>query len=91
MRAQSQQERDLAEMLVNVLDLDGICVDEIDPDAPLFGFDAPASLGLDSIDALEISLAIAQKYGVRLKADDENNQQIFSSLGTLTEYIHAVS
>ncbi len=88
MGRQSQQERELAEILVNALDLEDIRADEISPEAPLFGFDAPDSLGLDSIDALEISLAIAQKYGVQLKADDENNRQIFSSLRTLAMHIH---
>lgn len=90
MGGQSQQERELAEILVNALDLEDIRADEIAPEAPLFGFDAaPDSLGLDSIDALEISLAIAQNYGVQLKADDENSRQIFSSLRALTAYIHA--
>ncbi|HEX22351.1 MAG TPA: acyl carrier protein [Chromatiales bacterium] len=88
MGMQSQQERELAELLVDALDLEDIRADEIVPEAPLFGFDAPGSLGLDSIDALEISLAIAQKYGVQLKADDENNRQIFSSLRALAAYIH---
>ncbi len=91
MGMQSQQEKKLAEILVNALDLEDICADEIAPEAPLFGFDAPDSLGLDSIDALEISLAIAQNYGVQLKADDENNRQIFSSLRALTAHIHTQS
>lgn len=91
MGVQSQQEKELAEILVNALDLEDIRADEIAPEAPLFGFDAPDSLGLDSIDALEISLAISQKYGLQLKADDENNQQIFSSLRALTTYIHTQS
>ena len=88
MGMQSQQEKELAEILVNALDLEDIRADEIVPEAPLFGFDAPDSLGLDSIDALEMSLAIAQKYGVQLKADDENNRQIFSCLRALTTHIH---
>ena len=91
MGVQSQQEKELAEILVSALDLEDIRADAIVPEAPLFGFDAPDSLGLDSIDALEISLAISNKYGVQLKADDENNQQIFSSLRALTAYIHAQS
>ncbi len=91
MGVQSQQEKELAEILVNALDLEDIRADEIVPEAPLFGFDAPDSLGLDSIDALEITLAISQKYGVKLKADDENNQQIFSSLRALTTHIYTQS
>lgn len=89
MGGQTQQEKELAEILVDALELEDVRAEEISPEAPLFGFDASDSLGLDSIDALEISLAIAQKYGVQLKADDENNQQIFFSLRTLTAHIHA--
>lgn len=91
MGLQSQQEKELAEILVNALELEDIRADEIVPDSPLFGVDVADSLGLDSIDALEISLAIANNYGVQLKADDENNQQIFSSLRALTAYIHTPS
>lgn len=91
MGMQSEQEKELAEILVNALDLEDISADAIVPEAPLFGFDAPESLGLDSIDALEISLAISNKYGVQLKADDENNQQTFSSLRALAAYIQAQS
>jgi len=91
MGMQSEQEKELAEILVNALDLEDISADAIVPEAPLFGFDAPDSLGLDSIDALEISLAISNKYGVQLKADDENNQQTFSSLRALAAYIQAQS
>ena len=91
MSEQSQQEKALAEILVNALELEDIQADEIAPEAPLFGFENPDSLGLDSIDALEISLAIFNKYGVQLKADGENNQQIFSSLRALTAHIHTQS
>lgn len=86
---QTDKELALAQILVVALDLEDITAEEIVPTAPLFGFDAPDSLGLDSIDALEISLAIAQNYGVQLKADDENNKAIFASLQSLTNYIEA--
>jgi acyl carrier protein len=46
-------------------------------------------LGLDSIDALELALAITQKYAIQLKADDDNMQQVFSSLRSLSAYIEA--
>jgi len=55
----------------------------IDPDAPLFG----EGLGLDSIDMLEIALAVSQTYGVKLRSDDDNNQQIFASLASLNRHI----
>lgn len=87
MAAQTASERELAELLTQVLNVEGISPAEIDPQAPLFGIEAPNSLGLDSIDALELSLAIAQKYGVKLKANDENIKAILSSLRSLTDYI----
>ena len=87
MSGQTQEQRKLAEILVEALDLEDISAGDIDADAPLFGFDVPDSLGLDSIDALEISLVVAQKYGVQLKADDENNSAIFASLRSLADYI----
>ena len=87
MSLQTEQESRLAEILVEALDLEDVEPGEIVPQAPLFGLDAPDSLGLDSIDALEISLAIAQNYGVKLKADDENNKSIFASLRSLSDYI----
>ena len=74
---------EVAEMIVESLVLDDVTPSEIDPAAPLFG----DGLGLDSIDALEISFAIAQKYGIKLRSGDERNAQIFSSLNALTEFI----
>ena len=82
-------EKKLANILIEALDLEDVDPNEIPPEAPLFGHDTPESLGLDSIDALEISLAIAQNYNVQLKADDENNAKIFKSLKSLNDYIHS--
>jgi acyl carrier protein len=87
----SELELKLAKIIVEALDLEDIEPEEIQPEAPLFGFDDPDSLGLDSIDALEISLAIGQNFSVQLKADDENNKETFKSLRSLTEYIAANS
>jgi len=44
-------------------------------------------LGLDSIDALELSMVISKKYGFQLRSDDPDNERIFSSLRTLAEHI----
>ncbi|GLS27438.1 phosphopantetheine-binding protein [Marinibactrum halimedae] len=82
-------ELELANIIVDVLDLEDIEPEEIEPKAALFGSQDPNGLGLDSIDALEIALAIAQNYNIQLKADDENNHAIFNSLSSLTEYINA--
>lgn len=85
--ATSTAEREMAQLLVTALNLESVDADAIDPNAPLFGHDA-AGLGLDSIDALEIALAVAQKYGVELRADDQNNKQVFSSLRALSAHVN---
>lgn len=77
-------EREVAQLIVEALHLE-IAPEDIRPDEPLFG----EGLGLDSIDALELSLAISRKYGLELKSDDERNAQIFASLGDLTRHIEA--
>ncbi|MCU7943436.1 MAG: acyl carrier protein [Candidatus Thiodiazotropha sp. (ex Cardiolucina cf. quadrata)] len=74
---------EVATLIVDTLNLENMTPDEIDPQAPLFR----DGLGLDSIDALELSLGIKQKYGIHLKADDENIEKIFTSLTTLTDFI----
>ena len=89
MSTQTPEELELAKLLVDALDLEDVEPEDIVPGAALFGLGEPDSLGLDSIDALEISLAVAQNYGVQLKADDENNREIFSSLRSLSNYILA--
>ena len=81
---QAEQEEALARLIVTTLNLD-IAASEIDPEAPLFG----DGLGLDSIDVLEIALAISQNYGVQLRSDDENNTKIFQSLRSLSRDIHS--
>lgn len=76
------QERELAELIVAALNLE-IQADEIDPAAPLYR----DGLGLDSIDILEIALAVSKKYGFQLRSDDSDNVKIFSSLRNLNEHV----
>lgn len=76
----------MAELLVQSLNLEGRDPAAIDPAAPLFG-SHEQGWGLDSIDALEIALALKQKYGVELKAENEATKRAFASLRTLTEYV----
>lgn len=80
--AQNAQEADLALLIVKTLNLEVEPV-AIDPEAPLYG----EGLGLDSIDMLEIALAVSKEFGVKLRADDKNNKQVFSSLRSLNGYI----
>jgi len=76
-------EKELAKLVVDSLNLE-ISAEEIDPEAPLYGDEG---LGIDSIDVLEISLAITKQYGIQLRSDDENNAQIFASLRNLGKHI----
>lgn len=83
MQTQTAQEKELAELIVESLNLEDTQPDEIEPEEPLFG----EGLGLDSIDALELALAITQKYTIQLKADDKNMQHAFGTLRSLNTYI----
>jgi len=85
MAIQSSEELEVAKLLVDVLNLEDITAEEVDPEEMLFG----DGLGLDSIDALEIALAISQKYGVQMKAEDESTREAFATLKSLTIFIFA--
>ena len=80
--AASAQEKELAQLIVTSLNLE-VPAEQIEPEAPLYG----EGLGLDSIDILELSLAISKTYGVQLKSDDADNSKIFSSLRNLNQHI----
>lgn len=83
MSSQTPAEAELAQLLVESLNLEGVDAAGIDPEAPLFN----TGLGLDSIDALELALAISKKYGFQLRSDNEDNRRIFASLRALSEHI----
>ena len=78
-------EQELAHVIVESLNLEGVSPGDIDPDARLFG----EGLGLDSLDMLELSMAIEQKYGVKLRSDDPDNAKIFASLRSLSEHVQS--
>jgi len=83
--AQTPAERELAELIVQSLNIDWVKPEGIDPEAVLFGGD----LGLDSIDALELALAVSKRYGFQLRSEDDENKRIFASLRSLAGYIDA--
>jgi acyl carrier protein len=83
MSAQTDAERALAELLVESLNLEDVQPGDIDPEAPLFN----AGLGLDSIDALELALAISKRYGFQLRSDNDENRRIFASLRALSAHV----
>lgn len=83
MTAQSPLELEVARLIVETLNLEDVAPESVEPQAPLFG----DGLGLDSIDALELALAISRSYGFQLRADDADNSRIFGSLRELARHI----
>ncbi|MGV7220124.1 MAG: phosphopantetheine-binding protein [Nitrospinales bacterium] len=75
-------EYEIAQLIIDTLNLE-TQPNLISPDLPLFG----EGLGLDSIDALELSLAISQNFGLKIRSSDGNIEEIFSSLRSLSQYI----
>ena len=76
-------EEDIKKLIIKSLELEDISVDDIEDDAPLFN----DGLGLDSIDALELGMAIKKKYNLTLSSDKDENSKIFYSVKTLADYI----
>ena len=79
---QSPFEAEVAGLIAEAVNLETPAAD-IDPGAPLFD----TGLGLDSIDLLEIALAVSQRYGLELRSDDPDNARIFASLRNLAAHI----
>jgi acyl carrier protein len=85
MTQQTPAEQELASLIVESLNLENVSPQDIDPEAPLFG----GELGLDSIDALELALAVSKRYGIQLRSDNPDNRRVFGSLRALSEHIQA--
>lgn len=79
----SQLEQEIKQLIIDSLDLEDIAIDEIDSAEPLF----VDGLGLDSIDALELGLALQTTYGIKLEADSEDNRQHFASVQALAALV----
>ncbi len=80
--ALTAEELKLAQLIVSSLNLETRAAG-IDPTAPLYG----EGMGLDSIDILEVALAVSKAYGVKLRSDDEHNRKVFTSLRSLSQHI----
>lgn len=83
----SALESEISAMIVEVLNLEGVDPESIDPESALFGDE----LGLDSIDALEIGAAVNKRYGIKLKSQDEQTRNHFESVRSLAKFIKASS
>ncbi len=76
---------ELKQMIIDTLDLEDLDADEISDHEPLF----VEGLGLDSIDALEIGLALQKRYGIKLKSDSDETRQHFSSVNALAALVES--
>jgi acyl carrier protein len=79
----SKLEQELKQLIIDVLDLEDISVEDINSDEPLF----VDGLGLDSIDALELGVALQKRYGVKINAESENTREYFASVRNLAKFV----
>ena len=77
--------QEIKKLIISSVELEDLTVDDIKDEAPLFG----DGLGLDSIDALEIGVALKKKFNVRFSAEDKENRKHFASVNALAEYVAA--
>lgn len=73
----------IKEIIVSSLDLEDVSPAEIETDSPLFG----EGLGLDSIDALELGMAIKKEFGITFSKDPAENKKVFYSVKTLADHV----
>jgi len=78
----NELEREIAELIVQALSLE-VRPEDIDPLSPLYGDE----YGLDSIDMLEIAVAVSTRYGVELRSDDVESKSVFASLRALANHV----
>ncbi|MBK2296746.1 phosphopantetheine-binding protein [Francisella philomiragia] len=76
-------QQEIKEIIIEVLNLEDITADEIDADEALFG----EGLGLDSIDALEIGVALKKRYNISLEVADEDVKKHFESVASLAKFV----
>jgi len=81
----NETEQALKELIIEALNLEDLTPDDIETEAPLFG----EGLGLDSIDALELGVAVRRKYGVNLDVDSEEIRDHFASVASLARFVTA--
>lgn len=76
-------EEELKKLIITSLELEDVEVEDIDSEEPLFY----EGLGLDSLDALELAVALSKKYGIELKNDPEENRQMFASVKSMAQFV----
>ncbi|WP_333681699.1 phosphopantetheine-binding protein [Dyella sp.] len=78
-------QEDIAQLIIDTLNLEDVTVADIPPDLPLFG----EGLGLDSVDALELALALQKRYDIRIASDSRDARQHFTTVATLAAFVQA--
>ena len=80
--------QEIQQMIIDVLVLEDLTIDDIEPSAPLFG-DSGDGLGLDSIDALELGLALKKRYNIHLNAESDDTKSHFYSVNSLVALVES--
>ena len=81
--SQTELEAELKQLIVDALKLEDTAPEDIDSGEPLVG----DGLGLDSIDILELAMAVHREYGVKTGSDDDQNREVYSSVASLAAFI----
>jgi len=82
---QQDLHRDIKQLIIDALGLEDIDVQDIDDQQPLFG----EGLGLDSVDALELGLALQKRFGIKIDADAKDTRSHFTNIDTLAAFVTA--
>lgn len=83
MTEHTELEREIAQLIIDTLNLEDITVADLPPAQPLFN----EGLGLDSVDALELALALHKRYGISIASDDKDARRHFASVASLAAYV----
>lgn len=81
--------QEIQQMIIDVLVLEDLTLDDIEPSAPLFGDGDGDGLGLDSIDALELGLALKKRYNIHLNAEADDTKSHFYSVNSLVALVES--
>ena len=78
-------QQEIAQLIIDTLNLEDVTVADIPPELPLFG----EGLGLDSVDALELALALQKRYAIRIASDSKDARQHFTTVASLAAFVQA--
>ena len=76
-------ELEIAQLIIDTLNLEDIAAADIPPAQPLFG----TGLGLDSVDALELALALQKRYAIHIASDDKDARRHFATVAALAAFV----